>query len=142
MNSNKNQNQDKAATGLRERLAWVGELVRGLADLEFRQLITPRMMPALYLLAILGSAFVVIVYAAEGYTQSWQQGLVRSLLIGPVAFIVLVTLARVALEMCLVLFRIAVHINKMAGHTEEIAGGFPKIQFWKSFKRKDESNGK
>lgn len=120
------------------RLTWMAEFFRGLADLEFRILMTPRMMPALYLLAIVASAWAVIAYAIEGFTVSREQGLIRALLIAPMGFIVLVTLVRVALELCLVMFRIAVHINKMAGHTEEIAGGFPKITFWRSFKRKDE----
>jgi len=123
---------------LADRLVWIEDFVRGLADLEFRSLMTPRMMPALYLLAIIASAWAVVAYTIEGFTVSSTQGWVRALLIAPVGFVVLVTLARVALELCLVIFRIAVHINKMAGHTEEIAGGFPKITFWKSFKRKDE----
>lgn len=121
-----------------DRAGWVVEFFRGLADLEFRSLMTPRMMPALYLLAIIASGWAVISYAVEGFAMSRAQGLIRALLIAPMGFVVLVTLARVALELCLVMFRIAVHINKMAGHTEEIAGGFPKITFWKSFKRKDE----
>jgi hypothetical protein len=123
---------------LLDRFAWIAEFARGLADLEFRSLMTPRMMPALYLLGILASAWAVVAYTIEGFTVSAAQGWVRALLIAPVAFVVLVTLTRVALELCLVIFRIAVHINKMAGHTEEIAGGFPKITFWKTFKRKDE----
>lgn len=136
---NKGRDKMEVQRGAAEWLRWGGEFLRGLFDLEFRRLLTPRMMPALYLLAIIASALVVIGYAAEGFTSSWQLGLLRSLLLAPLGFLVLVTLARVALEMCLVLFRIAVHINKMAGHTEEIAGGFPKIQFWKSFRRKDDN---
>ena len=136
MSKDKDKLEMRRGTG--EWLSWGGEFLRGLFDLEFRRLLTPRMMPALYLLAIIASALVVIGYAVEGFTVSLQLGLLRALLLAPLGFIVLVTLARVALEMCLVLFRIAVHINKMAGHTEEIAGGFPKIQFWKSFRRKDD----
>lgn len=130
--------EEPVERSLIDRVAWIGEFARGLADFEFRSLMTPRMMPALYLLAIFASAWVVVVYAIEGFTMSTAQGMVRAFLIAPVGFVVLVTLARVALELCLVMFRIAVHISKMAGHTEEIAGGFPKITFWKSFKRKDE----
>ncbi len=136
--SKSNMKEQAATRSLADRLDWIIEFVKGLADLEFRSLMTPRMMPALYLLGILASAWGVVTYAIEGFTISSSQGLVRVFLIAPVAFVVLVTLTRVALELCLVIFRIAVHINKMAGHTEEIAGGFPKITFWKSFKRKDE----
>ncbi|TXI02789.1 MAG: DUF4282 domain-containing protein [Rhizobium sp.] len=136
---NKVQTKPQSAErSLLDRLAWVAEFFRGLADLEFRSLMTPRMMPALYLLGILASAWAVVAYTIEGFTISSSQGWVRAVLIAPVGFVVLVTLIRVALELCMVIFRIAVHINKMAGHTEEIAGGFPRITFWKSFKRKDE----
>jgi hypothetical protein len=132
------ETQETVKRSLADRSAWIAEFFCGLADLEFRSLMTPRMMPALYLLAIIASAWAVITYVIEGFTASYTQGLVRAVLIAPMAFVVLVTLVRVALELCLVIFRIAVHINKMAGHTEEIAGGFPKITFWKSFRRKDE----
>ena len=136
----KRSDQDDHVRGARGWLRWGAEFLRGLFDLEFRRLLTPRMMPALYLLAIIGSFLLALGYAAEGFTVSMSLGLLRALLLAPLGFIVMVTLARVALEMCLVLFRIAVHINKMAGHTEEIAGGVPKIQFWKSFRRKDDDS--
>ena len=127
------------AEGSGQYFGWLLEFFRGLADFEFRSLLTPRMMPALYLLGIFASAWVMAAYGIEGFTVSSTQGWVRALLIAPMGSLVLVTLTRVALELCLVMFRIAVHINKMAGHTEEIAGGFPKITFWKSFKRRDDS---
>lgn len=119
--------------------AWArrgGEFLRGLFDLQFRRLLTPRMLPTLFLLAIGASAWAVLVYVAQGFVQSASLGLLRLLLIGPLAFLVLVTAARVLLELCLAVFRIAVHTSRMAGHTENIAGGLPRIQFWKSSRRK------
>jgi hypothetical protein len=120
------------------RLARFYEFGRSLCDFEFRELLTPRLMPTLYLLAIAASAYAVVAYAIDGFVASLTLGLTRALLVGPFAFLVLVTLSRVALELCAVVFRIAVHINEMAGHTEDIAGGLPRIQFWKSPKRRGE----
>ena len=113
------------------RLSAVREFVVSLLDLEFRQLLTPRMVPTLYLLGILASGYGVVAYAVDGFSQSLTLGLVRLLLIGPIALIVLVTLTRVALELCIAIFRIAVHVNELAGHAEDIAGGIPRISFWK-----------
>jgi hypothetical protein len=119
-------------------LATAAEFFRNLFDLEFRQLLTPRMLPVIYAFAILAVGLSVLTYVFTGFLLSAGEGILRLLLIGPLAFLMLVTLVRVALEFCLAVFRIAVHVNKMAGHTEEIAGGLPRIQFWKPFRRRDE----
>lgn len=120
--------------------AWAMDFLRNLFDLEFRRLMTPRMMPTLYVFAIIASGLAAIGHVLQGFALSTDSGLIRLLLTGPLAFIVLVVLARVALEFCLAIFRIAVHVNKMAGHTEEIAGGLPRIQFWKPLRKKNESD--
>jgi hypothetical protein len=114
----------------------VREFLVSLTDLEFRQLLTPRMVPTLYLLGILGSAAAVIAYAAEGFAQSLGSGLVRLLLIGPFAFVTLVTVMRIALELCIAIFRVAIHVNELAGHAEDIADGIPRISFWKPRKKR------
>jgi len=110
--------------------------LRSLFDLEFRQLLTPRMLPTLYLLGIVASAYAVLGYVIEGFSHSIASGFVRLLLVGPVAFVVLVTLTRVALEFCIAIFRIAVHVNELAGHAEDIAEGIPRISFWKPRKKR------
>jgi len=120
--------------------AWVMDFLRNLFDLEFRRLMTPRMMPTLYVFAIIASGLAALGYVLQGFALSTTSGLIRLFLTGPLAFIVLVVLARIALEFCLATFRIAVHVNKMAGHTEEIAGGLPRIQFWKPLRKKNESD--
>jgi len=128
--------EDEAVLGWK---AWSGrarEFLRNLFDLEFRQLLTPRMLPTLFVLAIVASALWVLAYIGQGFGDSLREGLLRLLLIGPLAFLCMVTLARVALELCLAIFRLAVHASRMAGHTEDIAGGLPRIQFWKSGKRR------
>ncbi len=122
---------------------WPGkaaEFLRNLFDLQFRRLLTPRMLPTLFVMAIIASALWVLAYIGQGFTHSWSEGLVRLLLTGPLAFLTLVTCTRVALELCLAIFRLAVHASRMAGHTEDIAGGLPRITFWKPARRKDDDN--
>ncbi|NGY04222.1 DUF4282 domain-containing protein [Solimonas terrae] len=137
------QDQDPAAIvarGLRTFADHLLDYFRALTDFGFRQWLTPRMAPMLYVLGVLGSLYLVVMFVLDGFAQSATIGMGRMLLIGPVAFLVSVTLIRVALEICLVLFRIAVHLSTMAGHTEEIAGGMPRITFWKSWLRRDPPN--
>ena len=121
-------------------LSKAGEYLRNLFDLQFRRLMTPRMLPTLFVVAIIGSALWVITYTAQGFAKSAGEGLLRLLVIGPLAFLTLVTCARVALELCLAIFRMAVHASRMAGHTEDIAGGLPRIQFWKAGRWKDDDH--
>jgi hypothetical protein len=123
--------------------SWPGkaaEFLRNLFDLQFRRLLTPRMLPTLFVMAIIASALWVLAYIGQGFAHSWSEGLVRLLLIGPLAFLTLVTCTRVALELCVAIFRLAVHASRMAGHTEDIAGGLPRITFWKSARRKGEDD--
>ncbi|TJY56661.1 DUF4282 domain-containing protein [Sinimarinibacterium sp. CAU 1509] len=107
------------------------DFLRSLLDLRFEQLITPRMLPTLYMLAIAASAYGMLTYAIGGFTQSLAVGLFRLLLVAPVGFVVLVTLCRIGLEFLMVVFRLAVNVSEMAGHTGDIASGLPRIQFWK-----------
>lgn len=137
MGDHDDSHDEPATGGLAHAPGWAMDFLRNLFDLEFRRLLTPRMLPTLFGFAIVASALAVAAYVLEGFAQSSGTGLIRLFLTGPLAFLVLVVLARVALEFCLAIFRIAVHVNKMAGHTEEIAGGLPRIQFWRAPRRKE-----
>ena len=132
--------EQEPASGWKDLPGRVSEYLRNLFDLQFKQLLTPRMLPTLFMLAILASALWVLAYVADGFAVSLYRGLLRLFLLGPSAFLILVTLARVALELCLAIFRLAVHASRMAGHTEDIAGGLPRITFWKSGKKRGEDD--
>ena len=132
--------EEENATGWKTLPARLREFLRNLFDLQFKQLLTPRMLPTLFLLAIVASGIWVAAYVAEGFGISLYQGLLRLLLLGPAAFLTLVTLARITLELCLAIFRLAVHASRMAGHTEDIAGGLPRITFWKTGRKRGEDD--
>lgn len=124
---------------IRGALANIRSLLVSLADLDFRQMVAPRMLPTLYLLSILAAAYAVLGYAVDGFATSPARGWSRLLLVAPVAFVFMVALSRVALEACLALFRLAAHVEVLSGHAEDIAGGLPRIQFWRAFRRKSEA---
>lgn len=128
--------EEDSATGWKSLPGRLREFLRNLFDLQFKQLLTPRMLPTLFLLAIVASGIWVAAYVAEGFGIGLYQGLLRLLLLGPAAFFTLVTLARITLELCLAIFRLAVYASRMAGHTEDIAGGLPRIQFWKASRKR------
>lgn len=133
--------EEEQASGLSDWVAKAGDYLRNLFDLQFRRLMTPRMLPTLFVVSIIGSVLWVVTYVIQGFAKSAGEGLLRLLLIGPLAFFTLVTCARVALELCLAVFRMAVHTSRMSGHTEDIAGGLPRIQFfWKGGRRKDDED--
>lgn len=134
------ETREDLQSGLQQGRQWAADLLSNLFDLQFRRLMTPRMMPTLFLFSIIASAVAAVGFVLEGFAVSTGSGLIRLFVTGPLVFIVLVVLARVALEFCLAVFRIAVHVNKMAGHTEEIASGLPRIQFWKPQRKKDTFN--
>lgn len=138
--SKHDDDNDEQALGVDQAVGWAADFLRNLFDLQFRRLMTPRMMPTLFLFAIMASAVASVGFVFQGFSVSFGAGLLRMLVTGPLMFLVLVVLARVALEFCLATFRIAVHVNKMAGHTEEIAGGLPRIQFWKPARKKNEAD--
>lgn len=81
----------------------------GLLDLSFKEFITIRVIKVLYILAIIGSAIGGIIMLIGGFISlgsSVGRGLL--MIIGsPLVFLLYVLMARIWLEIVVVLFRIA-----------------------------------
>lgn len=120
-----------------------GELLAGLRDFDFREMLTPRVIPSLYLLAI-GLAGVLSVYlVALGFRDSWLMGAAWLFVLGPTLFVTLVVAARITLELLVSIFHLALHVEEVTkaagrieGQTEDIRSDLPRIQFWRSWTRK------
>jgi hypothetical protein len=117
-------------------------LVVGLMDVQFRQMLTPRMLPTIYLLGIVLAAMLTLYLIVHGFRDGWFTGLVWLLLLGPAVFLALVGALRIGLEIVLAIFRLVVHVERLdevahtiQGQTEEIAEDLPRIQFWRAFSR-------
>ncbi|MGV3659802.1 MAG: DUF4282 domain-containing protein [Prosthecobacter sp.] len=67
-------------------------------DLSFKRFVTPRLVRMLYVLSLLAAVF---------YAVSWMMSGFWGLITAPVAFLLYLIVARVAVELILAIFRIA-----------------------------------
>lgn len=124
---------------LREQAAG---FVRQLFDLQMREIITTRMLPVIYGLAVAFAALSALYSIGWAFSQSWWLGAVWAVIVGPAVFIGIVTTIRVLLEFILTVFRIACYMevlgNQIEGISDRMEGidaDLPRIQFWRSWKR-------
>jgi hypothetical protein len=83
-----------------------------LFDFSFTEFVTTKIIKVLFALAIIGSAIAAIAYIAMSFSANSGLGVVV-LLLSPAIFILYVILARVWLEVIIVLFRIAEHVSEI-----------------------------
>jgi hypothetical protein len=113
------------------------DLLRNLFDFEMREIVTTRMLPLIYRVAVVAMAALVVLGVVTAFIQSVWMGLTW-LLFGPIVFLILVVVVRVFLEFVMAVFRMLVYIeilerrtSTIEGHTEEVVQDLPRIQFWK-----------
>lgn len=94
--------RDTSAGASHDRPAGATSASEGLGsrlfDLSFEYRVTPRIIPALYLLLIVAAAMVALVIVAAGLTSGSVFLAAAALVFGPMVFLTLVLLARIALE--------------------------------------------
>jgi hypothetical protein len=83
-----------------------------LFDLSFREFITPRIIKLLFVLAIIISAIVAFVLFIGGIAQGGAT-IFLALIGAPLLFLLYVIMARVWLELIMVMFHIADNIDKL-----------------------------
>ncbi|MEQ1439387.1 DUF4282 domain-containing protein [Fontimonas sp. SYSU GA230001] len=120
----------------------IRRLVLGLADVQFSEMLTPRLLPTIYGLGIVFAALLTLYRIAMGFRESWGQGVAWLVIVGPATFLAVVGALRIGLEFMLAIFRVVVHVERLDeiahrihGQTEEIAEDLPRIQFWRAFSR-------
>jgi len=86
-----------------------------LFGLSFTEFITPRIIKLLFVLAIIISAIVALVIPFVGVFTG-APGAFLSIILAPLLFLLYVIIARVWLELIVVMFRIAGNIDKLAEH--------------------------
>jgi len=84
-----------------------------LFNLSFTEFITTRVIKVLFILAIIFAAIAALVMIVSGFAGGVLSGIVL-LIISPILFLVYVILARVWLELVIVIFRIAENTGRMA----------------------------
>jgi len=84
-----------------------------LFDLSFTEFITTRVIKVLFILAIIFSAIEAVLMIVWGFGGGALTGILL-LIISPIVFLVFVILARVWLELVIVIFRIAENTGRLA----------------------------
>jgi uncharacterized membrane protein len=85
-----------------------------LFDLSFSEFITTRVIKVLYIIGIAVSAVFSIVFMFKGYAWGGIFGIIGTIVLSPVVFLLMVVLLRIYMEMVIVLFRIAENIQRLA----------------------------
>lgn len=113
------------------------DLLVNLFDFEMREVVTTRMLPLIYRVAIVALAAASLLGVATAFAQSFWLGVIW-LVVGPVIFLALIVVVRVMLEFVMAVFRMLVYIeildrrtSTIEGYTEEVVHDLPRIQFWK-----------
>lgn len=84
-----------------------------LFDLSFTEFITTRIVKFLYVIAIIISALIAIAFIGIGFSRGSAVGVI-ALLLSPIIFTFYLLMARVWLELVIVIFRIAENTGRMA----------------------------
>jgi hypothetical protein len=87
-------------------------------DFSFKRFITPRLIRWLYGLSLLAAVLAAVAWMAGGFNVSWYYGLF-TVVTGPIAFLLYVLVARVAMEIILAIFQIAEHAQRSASKPGE-----------------------
>lgn len=88
-----------------------------LFDFSFRRFVTPKVIRILFGLAVLLILVFTVLMIINNFRDSVALGIITLIIIGPLYFIVTVTITRIVLEIVMVLFRIGEHVAKLAGES-------------------------
>jgi hypothetical protein len=88
--------------------------LRALFDFSFSQFVTTQLIKLLYAIGVLIAVVVAIGAIIRGLSEGAGAGLV-ALIVAPLVFLLVVIIARVWLELIIVVFRIAEYMRDMAG---------------------------
>ena len=108
--------------------ALLREFLTDLFDIRFGTFLTTRMLPGVYGLGIVLAALFTLYVVVRRFQESLVEGLAW-LLLGPLAFIGLVTALRITLEFVLAVFRVAWYVEQVASHTETVSQELPRFGF-------------
>lgn len=88
-----------------------------LMDFSFSALIAPKVVKFLYVVCIIACAFASLSVVITGFATSIASGFLL-LIFSPVFFVLMVIMARIYLEIIIVIFRIAEDIQQIAKASE------------------------
>ena len=87
--------------------------LRALFDFSFSEFVTTRLIRLLYVVGLLIAFVVTLSAIAAGFNESPGAGII-SLIFAPLLFLIVVIVARIYLELVIVIFRIAEHLRDIS----------------------------
>ena len=84
-----------------------------LFDISFSDFITTKIIKVLYVLSIVGAALAALTVIVQAFTVQGATAGIFAVIISPIVFILAVIIARISLELTMVLFRIADNPDKV-----------------------------
>jgi hypothetical protein len=91
--------------------------LEALFDFTFSQFVTVKLVRVLYVLMLIVAVFAAVVTVVSLFSQGLLFG-IFSILLAPLAFLVIMVVARVWLEMMIVLFRVADYLREINSKVE------------------------
>lgn len=120
------------------------ELMKELFDVQFSSIVTTRMLPVIYGLALVLAGVQAVYSVIWAFEQNMWMGFLWLVVIAPAVFLAVVTAVRVVLELVLAIFRLLVMMESLSGKMDTMAGqidviqdDLPRIQFWKPRRKAD-----
>ncbi len=87
-------------------------------DLSFEEFVTGSVIKVLYVIAIIGAVIYAISAIAMGFKSGVLLGIV-ALILSPVIFMLVVLIARIYMELIIVIFRIADSVKDISGKLDQ-----------------------
>jgi len=87
---------------------------RALFDFSFTEFVTTRLIRLLYAIGVLIAALSTLLTIITGFNRGAGAAII-TLILAPLIFLLVVILARVWLEIIIVVFRIAEYLREMSG---------------------------
>jgi uncharacterized protein DUF4282/zinc ribbon protein len=85
-----------------------------LFDLSFTNFITTKLIKVLFVISIILGAFLALGLILTGFARSAGEGLLMLIIVAPLVFFFYVMAARVQMEVLIVIFRGAEHLEEIA----------------------------
>ena len=106
------------------------DFLQGLFDFSFNQFVSLKMMGFLYGLSVLSAGLLALLFVIVGFNASMGFGIFALFIGAPLVFLLTVISSRVLLEMILVIFRIADHMDHIGmANSEEKPESRDSIQW-------------
>lgn len=87
-------------------------------DFSFKRFITPRLIRVLYALSLIAATLAAVTWMVSGFSGGRVLYGLFTVVTGPLAFLLYMLTARVAMEIILAIFQIAEHAQRASGNQD------------------------